>query len=63
MVKTEMNDTVKRRFNFRRECPICKQAIHDYDDIQYIKFQHGRLRMYSFFHTSCLVNHIFEDKE
>lgn len=60
MVKLEMSDTEKRRFTFRKVCPICKQPINDWDDIQYIKFQYGKTRLYTFFHTSCLVKHNFE---
>lgn len=62
MVKLEMNDTIKRRFAFRKECPICGKPINDYDDIQYIKFQYGRIKMYSFFHTMCLVKHNLEEE-
>lgn len=57
MVKLQMNDTVKRRFAFRKVCPICNNHINDWDDIQYIRFQYGKIKMYTFFHTSCLVKH------
>lgn len=54
MVKENVNDTVKRRFKFRKKCPICGKEILETDDFQYCKYQSGRLKPYVFFHTACL---------
>lgn len=62
MVKLEMNYTEKRHFAYRKVCPICGNKINDWDDIQYIRFQYGRIRMYTFFHTACLVKHNFGEE-
>lgn len=61
MIKLQMNDTLKRRFAFRKVCPVCNNPIYEWDDIQYVKFQYGKLRIYTFFHTNCLVKHTMQE--
>ena len=57
MLRQEFTDTVKRRFDHRSDCPICKRKIEIYDDVQYVKYPWGCCTMYTFFHSQCLVQH------
>lgn len=55
MLRKEMGDILKRRFKVRSICPVCGQKIEDFDDVQFVAYRNGKCKLYTFFHTSCLV--------
>lgn len=57
MLRRELSETVKRRFEHRSFCPVCKKKIEEYDDVQYVKYPWGVCTMYTFFHSQCLIKH------
>ena len=56
MIKREMSYNLLSRFKNRSVCPICKQKIEEYDDVQAVGYPNGRYKMYTFFHTQCLIS-------
>lgn len=55
MLKKDLTPMVRRRLTDNRYCPICKGEITDVHDFQYLSFNHGRHKVYVFFHTTCLL--------
>lgn len=53
MIYSELSETSKRRFQ-GSVCPICNKPILSTDNVEYVKFQHSRNKIYVFLHTSCL---------
>lgn len=59
MIKQEMTKTIQRHFQRRGLCPICGGLIEEFDDVQQVSYRMGRCRLYTFFHTKCLVDFEF----
>ncbi|MBO7716647.1 MAG: hypothetical protein J6S85_23980, partial [Methanobrevibacter sp.] len=62
MIKADVSDTVKRRLNYNKICPVCGTEIKDFQDFQYVVFKRGVNKCYRFFHTFCLIE-TSEDRE
>ena len=59
MIKQEMTRTLQRHFQKRGLCPICGSQIEEFDDVQQVSYRMGRCRLYTFFHTKCLIEFEF----
>lgn len=59
MIKQEMTRTIQRHFSRRSACPICGKQIEEFDDVQQVSYRMGRCRLYTFFHTKCLIEFEF----
>lgn len=60
MIKKELTLNEIRRFRYRKNCPLCGKRIEDYDDFQYTVTPFGKVKIYTFFHSMCLVKQHFE---
>lgn len=45
----------RRRFHRCQVCPICNKFIEDYDSFESISVKKGRMKIYTFLHTKCII--------
>lgn len=50
-----LTKTEKMRLKRNNRCPICGNAISEFDDCTVLKTPYGKYIAYNFFHTKCLI--------
>lgn len=50
------SDTIKRRLANNCICPLCGNAIDRYSSFEYMAYNIGKSKHYTFFHTKCLLS-------
>ena len=47
----------RKRFEQFNICPMCGKKIETFDSFEYYAMKYGKNKLYTFFHTSCIVNY------
>lgn len=56
MVISNLTYDERRRLHKACMCPICKTPIEDYESFEKVVVNYKRYKLYTFFHTSCIVS-------
>ena len=53
----QLTFTERKHFERCPGCPICNKPIETFDSFEYTKTPYGKHKLYTFMHTSCVVNY------
>lgn len=46
----------EQRLSRQAICPLCGERIDKLDDVQLVKIKYGKQMIYSYFHSTCIIN-------